>query len=74
MTAEVKHSRAEKKEAQRMDLNEAKRRYVDKYGDGEASPEDEAALEAARQRYHAKYGDSGATLFNSDITTEENDS
>lgn len=74
MTEEVKLSRAEKKEAQRMALNEAKRRYVDKYGDGEASPEDEAALEAARQRYYAKYGDSGATLFNSDITTEENDS
>lgn len=72
MTEEVKLSRAEKKEAQRMALNEAKRRYVDKYGDGEASPEDEAALEAARQRYYAKYGDSGATLFNSDIT-EEND-
>ena len=57
-----------------MALNEAKHRYVDKYGDGEANPEDEAALEAARQRYYAKYGDSGATLFNSDVTTEENDS
>lgn len=63
---EPKLSRAEKKEAQRLTLNEARRRYSEKYGDGEIledtkapdqSDGDDAVLEEARRRYAEKYGD-----------------
>jgi len=42
-TEEVKLSRAQKKEAERNALNEARRRYAEKYGDNEPinKPDDE---------------------------------
>ncbi len=65
-TEEVKLSRAEKKEAERAALNEARRRYYEKYGDStaedagegsETGENDLTALKDARRRYYEKYGD-----------------